>query len=417
VSATPLSAAAVVGRTPVVLEPQLAGGRLLWLEQRPHEGGRTTLMLRSVLRSADAGTGNPAVELTPGDWTLRSRVHGYGGGAYAIAGGDLVWVHDGDRCLHHLPLDPASGQPLGAPRRLTAPGARAFGDGLIDGSRQRWIGVMEAGGHHQLRDQLVAVPLAGGEPEPLHQPADFCGSPALSPDGRQLAWVEWQHPFMPWERSQLWLASIAASGALEGARPVAGSSAADARGIAVFQPLWISATELVVASDASGWWNLQRLNTASGAWQELLPLDAEFAMPQWVAGMATSAWDGQALWAAACRDGAWQLGRVRLEPGLVGTPEAWQPLEQPFDDLAGLHAEAGLLVAVASNPTTPQGLLELEPATGTWRHTPVAPCPLPAEAISQPEPLWFAGHGGAPTHAWFYPPAGGAHPEAPPAGG
>jgi dienelactone hydrolase len=395
----PLAAAAVVGRIPVVKEPRLSGDRLLWLEQRPHEQGRTTLLLR-------AGSAT-AIELTPGSWNLRSRVHEYGGGVYAISGGDLVWVHDGDRCLWHLALDPASGAPLGEPSRLLAPGERAFADGLIDAGRRRWIGVQEAGG----RDQLVAVPLAGGEPLLLHRPADFCGYACLSPDGRQLAWVEWQQPWMPWQRSQLWLADVMAAGTLQRARPVAGSGPTDPQPISVFQPLWIAADQLVVACDASGWWNLQRLDTGSGHWQPLLPMAAEFAMPQWVYGMATSAWDGRELIAAACRDGTWQLGRVNLEPPAVGTPAAWQPIDQPFDDLAGLSAAAGRLAAIASNPITPQGLLELELASGRWRHTPAAPSPLPAEAISQPEPLWFAGHGGASTHAWYYPPAGGASPE------
>jgi len=408
----PLAAALVEGRTPSFKEPLLRDGRLLWLEQRPQEQGRTTLMLRP------AG-GAAAIELTPSPTNLRSRVHEYGGGVYALEGNDLVFVDDGDRCLWHLdlPSGPSGCDQGPAPQRLTPPGPRAFADGLIDGPRRRWLGVMEADG----RDQLVAVPLAGGEPQQLHQPADFCGYAALSPDGRQLAWVEWQQPFMPWQRSQLWLAAVTEGGALEGARPVAGSGPdtadtninTDTAAISVFQPLWISATELVVASDASGWWNLQRLDTASGAWQALLPLEAEFAMPQWVYGMRTTAWDGQQLIAAACREGAWQLGRVHLTPERVGTPAAWQPLDQPFDDLAGLSADTGKLVAIASNPTSPQGLLELELATGVWRHTPVAPCPLPLEAISPPEPLWFAGHGGARTHAWYYPPAGGAHPDAP----
>ena len=398
----PLAAALVEGRAPSIKEPLLRDGRLLWLEQRPQEQGRTTLMLRP----AGGGAG---VELTPSPCNLRSRVHEYGGGVYAVGGSDLVFVDDGDRCLWHLNLP---GDPTGAdhaPRRLTTPGPRGFADGLIDIPRRRWLGVMEAEG----RDQLVAVPLAGGEPQRLHQPADFCGYAALSPDGGQLGWVEWQQPFMPWQRSQLWLATVTADGELEGARPVAGSGPDAARGVSVFQPLWISPTELVVASDASGWWNLQRLDTANGAWQALLPLEAEFAMPQWVYGMRTTAWDGQQLIAATCREGAWELGRVHLTTDRVGTPAAWQPLEQPFDDLAGLSAEEGTLVAIASNPSSPEGLLELELDTGVWRHMPVASCPLPPEAISPPEPLWFEGHGGARTHAWFYPPAGGAHAEAP----
>ena len=398
----PLDAATALGSTPLFKEPRLSGGRLLWLEQRPAERGRTTLNLRQ----AGAAT---AEEVTPGDWNLRSRVHEYGGGAVAVGADTLVWVHDGDRCLWQQALAAGGGGAVGAPRRLLEPGDRGFADGLIDAGRDRWIGVMEAGG----RDRLVAVPLAGGEPTVLHEPADFCGYAALSPDGHRLAWVEWQQPHMPWERSQLWLAELSATGRLLNARPVAGSGADDPRGISVFQPLWISASALVVASDASGWWNLQRFDAAAGQWQALLPMEAEFAMPQWVYGMATTAWDGKQLWAAACRQGRWQLGRVSLDPTVLGTAAAWQPLEQPFDDLAGLSAEAGRLVAIASDPIRPQGLLEIDLASGDWTHTPVAPSPIAAEAISCPEPLWFPGHGDQPTHAWYYPPVGGPNPTAP----
>ena len=401
----PLSAEAVVGRTPSVKEPVLDGGRLFWLEQRPHERGRTTLLVAPPDRP------EAALELTPGAWNLRSRVHEYGGGVYAVAGTHLVWVHDGDRCLWHLSLDATSGAPAGEPRRLTAPDAgRAFADGLIDTARQRWIGVMEQGG----RDQLAAVPLAGGDPQLLHEPADFCGYAVLSPDGGQLAWVEWEQPCMPWERSSLWLAAIRPDGQLDSPQMVAGSRPGTGPGSSVFQPIWIGPEQLVVASDASGFWNLQLLTTSTGSWRPLLPMAAEFAMPQWVYGMRTTAWDGERLLAAACREGAWELGRVLLEPADPADPtSAWQPLGVPFDDLAGLSAENGRLVAVASNPTTPQGLLGLDLASGTLHHRPVAPCPLSPEAISRPQPLWFAGHGGQRTHAWFYPPAGGAHPDAP----
>ncbi|MFM7646690.1 MAG: peptidase S9, partial [Cyanobium sp.] len=155
-----------VGRTAGVAEPRLEGGRLFWLEQRPGERGRTTLMGRG-------GAGAAPVDLTPGTWNLRTRVHEYGGGAYAVAGEQVVFVDDGDRCLWRLDLaGPTSTTAAGAPRRLTAPPGperpRAFADGLIDRRRRRWIGVMEQDG----LDRLVAVPLGGGEPELLHQPAD-----------------------------------------------------------------------------------------------------------------------------------------------------------------------------------------------------------------------------------------------------
>ncbi|MFM7651565.1 MAG: alpha/beta hydrolase family protein, partial [Vulcanococcus sp.] len=315
--------------------------------------------------------------------------------------------------------------------RLTEPAANgsftgALGGGVIDGPRQRWIGVLEAEGC----DQLVAVPLSGGSPAPLHEPFDFCGYPALSPCGNRLAWVEWQQPCLPWERSRLWVAAISSDGALHQARPVAGSIPAEGPGISVFQPLW-AGTDLVVANDRSGFWNLERWAGAAAApseapatWQPLLPMQAEFAMPQWVFGMATTAWDGSRLLAIACRQGRWELGEVVLTSAMpstaaaAGTPPAqWRPLAQPFpqpcDDLAALTAEAGRLACVASGPGTPAGLLELELASGSWTHTPATPCPLPPQAITVPEELWFEGHGGLPTHAWYYPPAGGGHREAP----
>ena len=407
-STAPLPAALVVGRTPALKEPRLLDGWLHWLEQRPHERGRTTLMRRR------AGHSDTAEELTPGDWNLRCRVHEYGGGACSIGrtaedGVIAVFVHDGDRCLWRLDLERAGSEP----QRLTTPAAEgrfggALGGGLIDGHRQRWIGVLE----REDRDQLVAVPLRGGEPEPLHQPADFCGYPALSPCGQRLAWVEWRQPCMPWERSELWLAGLNSAGQLEEARPVAGSRPGEGQAVSVFQPLW-AGHDLVVANDRSGFWNLEiwpkAAAHATATWQALLPMAAEFAMPQWVFGMATTAWDGERLLAIACQQGRWQLGEV-----VMGAPAArWHPLAQPCSDLAALTAERGRLACVASAPDRPAGLLELELTSGGWQHSPAAPCPVNAEAISVPEELWFEGHGGQPTQAWYYPPAGGGHGQAP----
>jgi dienelactone hydrolase len=503
------------------------------------------------------------LEITPASADVRSRIHAYGGGAYAVGslasdhGGPVggmvvVWVDDGDRCLWRLDLPPleagtppaaAAGPPplaTGPSQRLTQPDPlRRFADGLIDQARRRWIGVLETGE----QEALVSVPLAGGEPQPLRQPADFCGYAALSPSGSHLAWVEWQRPAMPWERSQLWLGRFTPEGALGDCRPIAGSAPGEGPAVSVFQPLWIPRAgrpaDLVVSSDRSGWWNLERLEAAEAlawmeapTWQPLLPMRAEFGMPQWTYGMSTTAWDGEALVAAACIEGRWHLGRlmaaegeVALEAGTRGgaggagmagvaggpTAEAtagqdasplarehagatsgdeaeaaatetggeegvragdqeivaptsqafvsrrsqgivaadgqgtqaasgqptvspedrqagrrgeqesawsgsafrWQPYDLPFDELGAVVAERGRLVALAASPTDPSGLVELDTASGRWRHTPAAPSPLPAEAISRPEPLWFEGHAGRPTPAWYDPPRGGSRPDAP----
>lgn len=449
----PLAASQVVGAIPLWSEPRLQGGRLFWLERRPQDGGRTRLLMRPAgsveLPASPTASAPPGQEITPAGADVRSRIHAYGGGAYAVGGSPgglgtpagspeadaraasvVVWVDDGDRCLWRLDLPPlesgaaaaptASPQTMAAaePRRLTEPDPeRRFADGLIDPARGRWIGVLETGE----QEALVSVPLAGGEPQLLRQPADFCGYSVLSPSGSHLAWIEWQRPAMPWERSQLWLGRLTPEGSLTDCRPIAGSMPGEGTVVSVFQPLWIpregQPADLVVSCDRSGWWNLERLEAAEalGAgeepqWQPLLPLQAEFGMPQWVYGMATTAWDGEVLVAAACFEGRWRLGRLVVAGGGAFR---WQPYDLRFDDLAAVVAERGRLVAIAASPSDPAGLLELDTASGRWRHTPAAVSPLAAAAISHPEPLWFEGHGGRPTQAWYYPPRSGSHPGAP----
>jgi dienelactone hydrolase len=448
-----LAASQVVGAIPLWSEPRLQGGRLFWLERRPEDGGRTRLLMRPAglveLTTSPNASAPPGQEITPAGADVRSRIHAYGGGAYAVGGwpgglgtpggspavdarGDsvLVWIDDGDRCLWRLDLPPlesgAAAAPATGPKmlaggpslRLTEPDPeRRFADGLIDPARGLWIGVLETGE----QEALVSVPLAGGEPQLLRQPADFCGYAVLSPSGSHLAWIEWQRPAMPWERSQLWLGRLTPEGSLEDCRPIAGSMPREGAAVSVFQPLWIpregQPADLVVSCDRSGWWNLERLEAAEALvageeprWQPLLPLQAEFGMPQWVYGMATTAWDGEALVAAACFEGRWHLGRLVVAGG---GDFRWQPYDLRFDDLAAVVAERGRLVAIAASPSDPAGLLELDTASGRWRHTPAAASPLSEVAISHPEPLWFEGHGGRPTQAWYYPPRSGSHPGAP----
>ena len=411
-SSQPLSAKTALGRLPVLKSPRILGNWVLWLEQRPHEKGRTTAMIRPWLQ-----TDATAKELTAAPANLRCRIHEYGGGAMAVAlMGDnllLTWIDDGDGCLwqqtwHGLGREDCSALKAEAqPIRISAPGAWALGGGLIDQTRLRWLGVMECNG----RDQLVSVALNQSDQHPkvLHAADDFVGYPALSADGSQLAWVEWRQPAMPWDASELRCACLSPEGQLMQVQTLAGSRPEAEQAISVFQPLWQPNGSLIVAEDSSGWWNLMRLaDPASGKrnWERPWPMQAETAMPQWVFGMSTSAWDGDQLLAAICSEGRWELKQLRGDGTILS-------LDQPFDDLADLHADAGRAVVIASNSHIGQGLLELELSTGDWQHTPAGMAALPIEAISSAEPLWFEGAGNLRTHAWYYPPLGGASSETP----
>ncbi len=407
-TATPLPASHAVGTLPGLKEPQLLAGPggvvwLLWLEQRPQEKGRTTTLIRPFGASHQT-----PMELTPAPSSLRSRVHDYGGGVLTAAVNNdqllLVWIEAG--CLWRqdwqLPDNAAlQPQPLTTPVRLSLPGGGELADGQLDQIHHRWIGIREVDG----LDQLVWLPLDARDQSPqlLHQPADFAGYACLSPDGQHLAWVEWQQPSMPWDSSSLWCAEVGSDGALFNPRQLAGEE-----GISVFQPQWLPDGRLLVAEDSSGWWNLMVKHPDETSWQRPWPMAAETAMPQWIYGMSTTAWDGTGLLAAVCSRGSWTLKRLQADGEVV-------TIDQPFDDLAYLQACNGRAVAVASHSTCVAGLLEMDlrPASPLWEHTPAVISPLPAEAISVAEPMWFDGHGGERTHAWYYPPMDGSTGAAP----
>ena len=80
---------------------------------------------------------------------------------------------------------------------------------------------------------------------------DFSRRPRLSPDGRRVAWLTWDHPRMPWDGTELWTAELAGDGTLSGERLVAGGPDES-----ILQPQWSPAGELWFASDRNGWWNL-----------------------------------------------------------------------------------------------------------------------------------------------------------------
>lgn len=375
----------VMGRERSCKEPLLLGDQLFWAEQCPDQGGRTTLMRQAAL-------GATPQDLTPGNWSLRSRVHEFGGGLFCATSEQAVFIDGRSGIPHVVGFSPgAQPKPLISDQ---AAGPGRYADGLIDGARRRWLGVRETNSS----DQLVALPLSGGEPQVLRQGADFCGYAALSPAGDQLAWLEWSLPAMPWERTELWCSPISSSGELLDPQRIAGGENTPE---SLFQPLWSSKGELLVASDRSGWWTPQRwCPDQQPAWQPLpLPLPCETAMPQWVYGMRTMAASEDALVALACAQGEWSLWQYPWQQ------QQWQRVALPFNELSGLTACGQRAVCLGASPQQRTTLLELDLASASHRALqPVAPLPVELVCLSEPRALAFEGGDGQTSHGWYYPP-------------
>ena len=197
------------------------GDDVYWVESRPDEAGRCAAMRLT----ADGAVS----EVTTPAHNARTRVHEYGGGALAVSNGVAYFSNFADQRLYRRPVDGS-----GAPAAITPEIAVRYADATVDDRRGRLICVAEDHrvGGREAENLLAAVPTGGGEPVAVHRGFDFYASPRLSPDGRRLAWVCWNHPNMPWDATELWVADVAAGGALSSPRRIAGGVPSSPRRIA-----------------------------------------------------------------------------------------------------------------------------------------------------------------------------------------
>src|SRR5581483_10676932 len=220
------------------------GGDIYWSEGRPAEAGRSVI----VRRGGDGANH----DVNPPPWNARTRVHEYGGGSAVIDRGILYFSHFGDQRLYRL-AQGGTPEPL---TPVTEPGTSLrYADGVIDRARNRWIGIREQhGADGVVTNTVVAVDLASPNPgRVLAQGCDFYAAPRLSPDGGSLAFLQWNHPNMPWVGTELLVAEMAEDGSLAAPRVVAGGERES-----VAQPRWSPDGVLHFISDRSGWWNLYR---------------------------------------------------------------------------------------------------------------------------------------------------------------
>jgi dipeptidyl aminopeptidase/acylaminoacyl peptidase len=365
-------------------EIRAAGGVRWWLEGRPEEKGRQIL----VRRDPD-GT---ETRLSPEGFNVRTRVHEYGGAPY-VADGDLVVVSDFS---------------TGRLNRITAPGevepftperAWRYADLTLDRPRNRLLAVREdhekatLERHGEAENSLVGIDLASGEVTTLVEGADFYSAPRLSPDGRQLAWLEWRHPNMPWDGTTLRLAPVAADGSVGEAVTVAGS-----QHDWIAQPRWSPAGVLHFAAEPSGWMNLHRF--VGGRVEAVTDREAEFVYPDWLFGFATYGFLADGSIVAIAREG----GRDKL---FVVGPEdqAIREIDVPFTEMSSLSVDGGTVVLRGAAPDRFASIVELDPATGAW--APIRQAmqhPLARDDVSIPRPVEFPTAGGLTAFGQFYAP-------------
>lgn len=360
-----------------------ADGAVWWAEGRPSEGGRVTLMRRPA--------GGEAEAVTPEGVNVRTRVHEYGGGAWALAGEDLVlFVDFADQRLYRQRLGE---EPVAITPAPDTPAGLRYADFRLAPNECTVVCVREAHGDGEAENQIVALAIDGsGEPNVLVSGRDFYSFPRVSPDGQWLAWTCWDHPNMPWDGAELWVAPLEDTAA---ARLVAGGPDES-----VFQPEWDAEGRLHFVSDSGGWWNLYR--DEGGTTVRLTAEEADLGHPQWLFGGSTCAFlsDGSIAF-VHCERGKEQL--FALEPGA----ERMRDLELPYTSFGfpSLSARGTSVAFAAASPATETAIVVYDVASGELEEVRSASeQPVDPGYVSIPRAIEFPTSGGETAHGFYYPP-------------
>jgi dipeptidyl aminopeptidase/acylaminoacyl peptidase len=362
--------------------------------------------------------------------SARSRVNEYGGGAFWVGGDVLFWVEDEDQRIRSL--DPETSEVRVLTPSPPSPRGWCYAGGVVvpsysfTGDRwmvcERQVLCDDAGDLlAEPRNDLVAISAAGGSggepPDPvvLVEGADFLAAPAVSADGSLLAWLRWDHPDMPWDAAELWVAELAVSDVPEvrGARRVAGGradgdAAALRRPVAVCLPTWSPDGRLHFCDDRADRWLLRGATSAG------LPGDAG-------AESAPAVWDGggevgEPRWiAGSSRYGFLPDGRIVLAETVDGLDRivvrevdgAAEPPPVASSYVADLRADGSVVAAVLGRPDRLTSVVRFDASLeGPWqvRELTDVATPLADASISSPEPRSIPTPDGEVVHALFFPP-------------
>uniref|UniRef100_A0A251IQB4 Peptidase S9 prolyl oligopeptidase catalytic domain-containing protein n=1 Tax=Manihot esculenta TaxID=3983 RepID=A0A251IQB4_MANES len=257
-------------------------GRLFWLESRPTEAGR------SVLVKGGEKSGEEAVDVTPKEFSVRTTAQEYGGGAFTISGDTVIFANYKDQRLYKQSVDSIDSTPVPITPDYGS-SVVSYADGIFDSRFNRFVTVMEDRRVSSMNaiTTIVAIGLNDSdieEPKVLVSGNDFYAFPRMDPKGERIAWIEWGHPNMPWDKSELWVGYISENGDIYKRICVAGNDNKIVE--SPTEPKWSSTGELFFITDRrNGFWNLYKWIESVNDVQALYSLDAEFSSPLWVFGI------------------------------------------------------------------------------------------------------------------------------------
>jgi dipeptidyl aminopeptidase/acylaminoacyl peptidase len=378
---SPITSDLIVEKSIGLKELQVDGDDLYWIESRPNEKGRNVIVRRRHSGEIE--------EINPSPLNARSRVHEYGGGAFLVHEGTVYFSNFADQRLYRR--DPGR-----EPRAITPETNWRYTDGDFDEKRNRIYYVREdhTDPEREAINTIVSVdPDGQSDQVVLISGSDFYSNPRISDDASMLCWLSWNHPNMPWDGTELWMAPLTAEGNIGKAEKVAG-------GIdeSIYQPEWSPDGSLYFISDKTGWWNFYRYR--KGEAERSLQRSAEFGAPAWNFGSST--YTIESAERIIC---SYSTGGIGHLAALDTRTFKLTSIETPYSSFGSKQASSGKLFFLGTSPTEPTSVVQLDLNSGEAAVLKRSSnLEIDTAYVSIPEAIEFPTENGLTAHAFYYPP-------------
>jgi len=383
---SPISSDLITSESVSLDQVHMYDGTVYWLERRPMESGRSVIVSFS---------NNTTKDILPPPFNARSRVHEYGGGVYCVCEQGIFFVNDADQQIYR-------GGDSRIPQRITDMENARFADLCFDSQNNRILCVCEDHNNSDTEpsNRLVSIDVTTGAVNTLHHGYDFYSSPRITNNGGKLAWLCWNHPDMPWDGTELWLADISEQGLLNNALHIAGCESTS-----IFQPQWSPENILYYVTDESGWWNLARHDETGNV--AVTTLKSEFGLPQWVFGQTTYAFNGNTAFCTRITDGIGRLSLIDLDTLTITN------IETPHNSFVSICADENTVCFIAASESTFTQVIRLDTDTLEFKAI-ASSCSncIDDGYISTGQSFCFETRHADKAYAIYYPPVNKEH-EAP----
>ena len=360
---------------------EIGGNQIYWVENRPSEEGRNVIVSRNFE--------GKNFDVIPSSYNARTRVHEYGGGSFAVKDNIICFSNFKDQNVYvKMPVEDI--------RPLTKNNDSRYADFCIDIRMKRILCVREKFSHSKGEpdNSIVSISLESlSDEKNLISGNDFYSSPRLSPDGRKIAYLTWNHPQMPWDGTELWIADLKQDGSIDEKEKIAGSKKES-----IFQPEWSPDNVLYFISDRNNWWNIYRFN--KNKVEFLITMKADFGLPQWVFGLSTyDFYSEDTIICSFTEKGRWYLGLLDLET------KDLELIKTKYDNISYVKVMGESLFMKASSPFQSPSIVSLNINTRKSEvlrrstYDSVSP-----EYISVPEQVAFPSLLGEKVYGFYYSP-------------